>query len=618
MERVKFPLDAIYDRLGDKENPLEGDLLEVAKVASPLCLAMALNDEIVAYPHARLLDTYIVALTELSLYPDGPGGPCEVWRRQREGRGKWIKAKGLGLAGATEIGTSKAEEVRYVRPGAGVDADPADTVSRRLVAVYPPRHSKSLLTTEHTPLWFLAKYPKAPILVATYSSDFAEKWGQGTKDRLSEFGDQLPIASDGLPLKALTTRLDHISFRPGKDVGEINYRGVGGAITGTGFLLGIIDDPFKDDEEALSKASQERKKNWYSAVFGNRKTKISGYPPPLEINIQTRWSENDLVGKFALESDNETPKPGYCVLRVPAISEPGGKDPLGRPPGRSLAPQLKSLDELIEERTQDPVWFSCLFQGVPTHNKGTMFKKMHVREGKDDSFFHYTYDARRQLYIGHNGIEIPASDASTQHFVTIDTANSKRTTADWTVISNWAYDPFQNVLILVDSVRDRVSSEKHVPTIREFLLRQRAEAKPGLIGIENKTFGTTLINDIRRDEPTWVIVPLKAEADKITRNTPYAVSVNTGHTWFPDPETTPWVTEWENEHAGFPRVRHDDQVDTGGYAYIHSRNFFRAGARPAATPEVEKRNDHVQRGIRQVQRSGGRMHPYQSLMTRNR
>ncbi|MCP5020506.1 MAG: hypothetical protein GY930_01910, partial [bacterium] len=296
----------------------------MAKSASPLCLALSVDDEIVAYPHIRLIDHYIVSLTNLQLYRDGPGPEADVWTRTIEGQGDWQLA-GTGLEVALSDQVFLAEETRYTRPGSGPDAGQDDEVVLRLLLVAPPRHGKSTEVTEWLPKWFLVRYPTAPILLSTYSGDFAEKWGASHKDFLASNKAQLlPLASDGLPLTPITATNSNISFRPGKDRGEINYRGTSGSQTGTGFALGITDDPNKDAEEALSEAHRLSKSNTYTSVFGSRRTQLRGLPPPLEVMMLTRWHEGDLAGVFALEEDGETPKRGWCALRLPAVAEPGG------------------------------------------------------------------------------------------------------------------------------------------------------------------------------------------------------------------------------------------------------------------------------------------------------
>ena len=612
---LSFELDPFYAAI--KSGELDDDLAEMAKSASPLCLALSLDPtRVVAYPHTKLLDAYLVALVHMQLYRDGPGPPADVFVRQREGRGDWVYVgNGLDVALSEEV--FLCDEKRYVRPGAGPDAGIDDVVVFNLGIAEPPRHGKSFLVTEHLPLWFLTLYPLAAVLLATYSSDFAEKWGGALKDKLEAQGPSLPLASDGLPLEPRSSTNANTSFRPGKDQGEINYRGVGGAITGTGFTLGLVDDPFKDASDALSEAERRNKKGWYTAVFNTRQTPVLGLPPPMQVCMATRWHEDDLHGAFILEEDGDTPKPGWCMLRLPALAEPGGDDPLGRVEGESLCPQMASKAFLEQQQNADATWFSCLFQGTPSHAQGNMFKKTYVRaEGDKPTYHHYRYDPVQKLYRGPGEQVVEAEGTDTTHFMTVDTATSKSTQADWTVFSHWAFDPWQNRLILVDRFRDKISTSEYVEALDGFL--PTLLIQPMVIGIEDKTFGKSFINDLRRDRPELIIVPLKADKDKISRATAYSKAVAAGAVWFPDPAWVPWAVNWENEHANFPRGTHDDQVDTGSYAYEHSRTYLRPGERPPdAEPEEVREMTHVEKGFAQIRRNNGQaLHPYTAMIER--
>lgn len=578
---------------------------------SPLLLAMHLDDEVRAFRHMQYLDAHVVALVNLQLYPDGPGPAPEVWVREQEGVGDWLFI-GTGFTVAVSDEAYESDEMLLLRPGAAQEfggpeeAPNEDRVALRLAIALPPRHGKSLLVTEHLPLWFLLRHPDNSVVVSTYNTTFAEKWGGSLQEKMPDIRGKLPLATDGQELSPINSTRADISFRPGKDRGEINFRGVGGTLTGTGWGLGIIDDPFKDQTDALSETIRETKKDWYTSTFSNRRTRRRGSPPPLEVMMFTRWHEDDLAGAFAYEEDGETPKPGWCVLRLAAIAEDG--DPLGRKPGQSLCPTLKPLDELLAEQEQDPTWFSALYQGRPTHAQGGMFAKTREVEGGEPTYWHYR--ERDGHFHGPNGV-VAKNDLLC--FVTMDTAASERTTADWTVASLWGWSNDLKTLILIDRKRERVTTEKHHEWLREFIAR-RPDLDVSFTGIENKTFGTTLINQMRRDDPEMVIIPIKADRDKVTRATNYANAVVGGKVWFPDPATCSWSVIWENEHVNFPNAKHDDQVDTGSMAWTQAQNYRYDDPKPKQPPQEKT---HVRKGFAQIARKRGRKaHDYEALAKR--
>ncbi len=582
----------LYDQL--PRLPRDHPLAATTASVSPLLLAQYRTAfQVKPYPHMQYLDRHLLALANLELYPDGPGPPPEVYGRQYEGEGPFQRL-GKGFNAAISEEAHAQAELLFLRPGhapgtPGTEPGGVHRVVTRLAIALPPRHGKSTLVTEHLPIWFLLRHPKSSVVVSTYSQDFADTWGKGQRALLTEnessHWNRLPLASDGLPLEPYDGTQSDISFRPGKDIGEIHYRGFRGSLTGIGWNLGIIDDPFKDWEDAHSPAVRKQKHEWYSAVFRSRVTRRPFAPPPLEIMMFTRWHEDDIAGKYAYQEDGETPAPGWYVLRLPALSEDPETDPLHRPKEASLCPQLMSKDHLLQERTQDPANFACLYQGSPTAAEGSLFHT---------PFRHYTQDADNF----YSGTQTIPKDAPL-YFVTADLAASLKTSADYTVFSLWAFDQTTLTLILVDALRERISTENHASTLHRFIARN-ALTPPEFIGIEDKSFGTNLINEIRNrpEFHKYPIIPLKADKDKYTRAVPYAEASNAGKVWFPEPEDFPLGQTWENEHARFPnRTKHDDMVDTGAYAYAKARDYM-------FTPQVRepyKRPSDEERAWKQLE-----------------
>jgi len=548
------------------------------------------------YRHMQYLDEHVLALTNLQLYPDGPGEPPDVYGRREEGQGEFDYL-GTGFQTATSREAAEHQELRLVRPGTPPNGDGKDQVCLRLAIALPPRHGKSLLVTETLPLWFLLRHPQSSVVVATYNQEFADKWGSSARDLLLKgegtHWSLLPDASDGQPLRPHDGIRQDLSFRTGKDIGEVHYRGLGGSLTGTGWNLGIIDDPFKDQEDALSPAIREKRKDWYTSVFRSRTTPKAGAPPALEIMMFTRWHEDDLAGAFAYEADGETAKPGWFVLKLPAIAE--DDDPLGRKKGASLCPELSPLDSLLEKRTEDPKWFSCLYQGNPTHEAGALFAKPYTH-----------YVGTREGYLRKEGGDhflIPTEEP--MYFATVDLAASLKTSADYSVASYWGWHVETGTLILVDSVRDRVSTEAHASWLDRFIKRQGIA--PSFVGVENETFGTNLINEMRQSHTDYVIVPLKADKNKYTRAMPYAEAVKAGKVWFPDPDVWPGSVAWENEHSKFPVGKNDDQVDTGAYAWRKTRDYTHVQPQQAefVAPSIEERAwKQLERMDRKKKRTG--------------
>ena len=193
---------------------------------------------------------------------------------------------------------------------------------RRLLVTMPPRHGKSELCSVYLPAWYLGNYPERRIILASYESDFAASWGRRVRDVLEQHGQHLfevSLRADS----AAAYRWDLDGY-----TGGMIAVGVGGAATGRGADLFIIDDPVKSPEEAQSQTMSRRIWDWYRGVA---RTRLE--PGGAMLLIMTRWSEDDLAGRLLADRDGEA----WEVLNLPALAE--DDDPIGRVPGEALWPE---------------------------------------------------------------------------------------------------------------------------------------------------------------------------------------------------------------------------------------------------------------------------------------
>src|ERR1035441_2247792 len=139
----------------------------------------------------------------------------------------------------------------------------------RIILEVPPRHGKSELATIKFPAQTLGLHPDWPIIVSSYSAELAEDFGLKTRDIIN---DERYRAIFGTNLRQDTQARGRWLTDGG---GGYNATGVGGAITGRGFKVGIIDDPFKNREEADSEVIREKVWNWYTSTFYTRQEGVS-------------------------------------------------------------------------------------------------------------------------------------------------------------------------------------------------------------------------------------------------------------------------------------------------------------------------------------------------------
>lgn len=424
----------------------------------------------------------------------------------------------------------------------------------RLIVTMPPRHGKSELCSKFLPAWFLSRYPDRRVILTSYEADFAAGWGRKARDVLQGAADWcgVKIRQDS---KA-ANRWNLVGHKGGMETA-----GARGPITGKGAHLLIIDDPIKTSEDAMSETLRQKTWDWY---ISTAKTRLE--PGAFQIVIMTRWNEDDLVGRL-LEHEPDQ----WTVINFPAIAEEA--DEIGRQPGDALWPGAYSIEALeeIRDTPETGYWWSALYQQHPTAAAGGMFAR--------DNFRHWTHAPGGAAYVL-DGLVVPVKD--TVRFQTVDLAASKRTKADFTVVSTWAVTKTEPAnLILLDRFRGRVEAPEHLALIEEHYRRWSSDkmAKVRFVGVGRQTYGLAVLQEAVRKGHYW----LRGEDednDKYSRAIPAGQLVQNHLAWFP--KDASWLEEWEAELLGFGGGgAHDDQVDTFSLAALEYGRRRRWAPRPA-------------------------------------
>lgn len=239
----------------------------------------------------------------------------------------------------------------------------ARKLGRRYICLsMPPRHGKSMLTSELLPASWACNCPNDEILVASYSSELAREFGKKSRGIVEDYGHWFGIHVDGR-----SSASDNWGIAGHR--GVIRCVGVKGSATGKGARLLIVDDPHKDLEEATSDIRKQRVWEWFQSVATTRLE-----PDATVIVIQTRWAEDDLIGRI-LSPDFDGDPDEWIYLRFPAIAE-DTDDLLGRNPGEALFPErfpLEALDRV--KRNIGPYLWAALYQQRPAPLEGGLFKR---------------------------------------------------------------------------------------------------------------------------------------------------------------------------------------------------------------------------------------------------
>lgn len=236
----------------------------------------------------------------------------------------------------------------------------------RIAIFMPPRNGKSDMGTQKFPSFILGKHPEWPIMVSSYSDELATDFGFKTRDIM-----QTPEYHC-----MFDTRLRSDAKAKGRwftdGGGSYTAIGVGGAATGRGFKIGIIDDPFKNREEADSPTIRDSRHKWYQSTFYTR-----GEGATMIIMILTRWHEDDLAGRVLKDADDARkrgdPYDEWDVIEFKAIAT---EDDDHRKAGEPLWPAKFSLDQLRRIKSSIGSYeFSALYQQTPIDEENRKFKR---------------------------------------------------------------------------------------------------------------------------------------------------------------------------------------------------------------------------------------------------
>ena len=288
---------------------------------------------------------------------------------------------------------------------------------------------------------------------------------------------------------------------------------------------GIIDDPVKNEKEALSHTVKEGHWNWYQSVFTTRLSENSG-----QIIMATSWAEDDLPGRVISHFKGD---PRLTVLRFPAINEPGEVGYNPQLPEGPLVPELHSLAKLQETKgLLSDYWWAALYQQNPRPLGGNVFKEDGVR-----------------YYLPK---DLPAKFDKV--LASWDCTFKDTDGTDYVVGQVWGKAGANSYLLA--QVRQRMSFTK---TVKEVVALREAWPRIREILIEDKANGPAVIDTLKASVPG--IIPIEPDGSKLARAHAVTSYWEAGNVWLPHPDIAPWVKDLVAELTTFPASANDDQVD---------------------------------------------------------
>jgi predicted phage terminase large subunit-like protein len=399
---------------------------------------------------------------------------------------------------------------------------------KRLIVNMPPRHTKSEFASHLFPAFFMGRHPTAKLIQTTHTGELAIRFGRKAKNLIEseEYNSVFPHVTLAADSKAA-------GRWESNHKGEYFAAGVGGAITGRGADLLIIDDPHSE-QDALSPSVLESHYEWYTSGPRQRLQ-----PGGAIVLVMTRWSVKDLTGKLleAQGKDDETDQ--WEVVEFPAILN-----------DKPMWGNFWSMKGLMGVKASIPITkWNAQWMQAPTSEEGALIK--------------------REWWKKWEKKEIPELQYIIQSY---DTAFSSKETADYSAITTWGvFQPDEGgrpCIILLDAKKGRWN----FPELKNKAQEEYKYWEPELVLVEAKASGLPLTHELQKaGVPVINFTPSKGN-DKHSRVNSVAPIFESGAVYAPLDRR--WAEEVIEECAAFPFGDYDDYVDSTTQALMRYRQGY--------------------------------------------
>jgi predicted phage terminase large subunit-like protein len=407
---------------------------------------------------------------------------------------------------------------------AGVLQRVADGEIQRLIIQCPPRHGKSIQASRLFPAYYLRRHPGRWVGLASYGAELASGFSRAARAYYILGGGQLDPGSKAA---------DRWETGHG---GGMWSAGVGGALTGRGGSLLVIDDPVKGAAEANSPTYRQRLKDWWESVL---RTRLE--PGGAIVVIMTRWHQDDLVGHLLeIERGSDLPE-RWHIVDLPAVKTADPPlfppsctvEPDWRQPGEPLCPGRFDLIDLdrIRAGSTERSW-QALYQQRPTAAAGSVF----LRE-----WFRFFNPAQ----IDGGWMRLIAS---------IDCTFKASSSSDFVALTIWGQRA--DGAYLLDVVHRRMTFTQTVAAIQASWQHWQF----GELLVEDAANGQAVIDTLSRSAQGYGIRSVRPMGGKEARANAAAPQFEQGRVWFPT--DAPWLTLLTEQLLAFPTGAHDDLVDS--------------------------------------------------------
>jgi predicted phage terminase large subunit-like protein len=403
-----------------------------------------------------------------------------------------------------------------------------DGKNNRLIIQCPPRHGKSLLSSQLFPAAYLLSHPDRNIGIVSYSADLAQGFNRNAREMFRGAGGELDAYAQAVTMWKTAQG------------GSCWAVGTGGTVTGRSGHLLILDDVVKSRDEAESALVSQRTWDWYtSALYTRLEPEVGAI-----VMLMTRWSEDDLIGRAIEQERNvsEAAREGWTIVDLPALYEdPGDRPPLPEhcrvvpdwrtEPGEALCPQRYNTSALVRIReavgSRD---FASLYQQRPAPEGGNLFNP--------NWWQFYSFDT-----------ELP--DFS-RVLLSVDCTFTDSNTSDYVVGAVVAQAGIR--FYVLDLVREKLDVVGTMAMISRLYKRHNPD---GCL-IELAASGHAVYQMMRKQVPAMIGFNPHGKS-KVARASGIIPAVEAGNVYLP--ASSPWLDSFISEFSLFPASKNDDMVD---------------------------------------------------------
>jgi len=419
----------------------------------------------------------------------------------------------------------------------------------------PPRFLKSICTTVSWPAWLLGKDPSDQIIAASYANKLATKHSVDCR-----------LVVESAWYKATFPNVHMARDQNEKTKFQTTERGyriatsIDGTATGEGGDKLILDDPM-NPKKAYSDVERASTNEWMDQTWSTRKNDPE---TSSEIVVMQRLHVDDSTGHIKAQIESE--------LIAQAMED--YEDLESR---RDQHWEHLVIPQEAEKRT---IVIFPISKKKKIRNKGDLlhperFNKQTVARTKRrlGTYGYAGQHQQRPTPMGGGRVKtewfpryrkLPAS--YDEVILSFDTAQKDREINDPSVGQVYARNGVQWYLVHLWKQQVRY------PALKRMAIAMANEWKPDAIVIEDKSSGSSLIQELQ-DDTDWPVIAIEPESDKVTRFDTQTPSIEAGVIALPDPQYVPvgWLAYLEECLGHFPSPPSWDELDAMSQFLKHIR-----------------------------------------------